>query len=143
MKKEERDRLGRDLAKLVQDTPPILKDDADILKYLAYVEVKLQFLREEADATLLQARLLVDPQFAAERDKKNAKFWKGVEHRRSLPKQGAAARRKQGAQTLSAVVRAWHSLSKLPKHNRAARIAQRCQISDRAVRIHLKNAGLT
>jgi hypothetical protein len=137
---EDLDELGRELAALVQDPPPILKDRADFLEYLAYVEVKVQILRSEANATLNRARL-VDPEFAAAREKKQ--IWKGVNHRRWLPKLGAAARREQGMQTQSAVVKLWHSLSNQPKRNRAAIIAQRCKISDRAVRIHLKNARLT
>jgi hypothetical protein len=142
MNKEERDQLGRKLAKLVDDPPPILKDDADLGEYLAYVEMKLYFLRQEERVTLLEARL-VDPQFAAAMKKKQEKHWKGVNHRRSLPKQGTAALHKQGAQTRSAVVKAWNSLSNVSKHNRAALVAQRLKISDRTVRAHLKTAGLT
>jgi hypothetical protein len=139
--KEDRDQLGREIAELVQDPPPILKDDADFLEYLAYIEVKVRARRQEENATLLRARL-VDPKFAAAMKKKQTNHWKGVNHRRSLSKQGATARRKQGGQTQSGVVKAWHSLSNAPKHNRAAIIAQRCKISDRSVRLHLKSAGL-
>jgi hypothetical protein len=141
MTENERNRVGRELAELVHHSPPILKDAADLLEYKDYVEAILYSNRMDVDAILLRARF-ADPKFAAAMKKKQAKFWKRVNHRKSLPQQGAAARRNQGAQTRSAVSKAWHSLSNLPKHNRAALIAQRCKISDRAVRVHLKSAGL-
>jgi hypothetical protein len=144
MTEDESSRLGRELAGLILDSPPILTNETEVLDYLNSVETILSLNRmEDSTSTILLRARCADPKFAAALKKKQAKFWKGVNHRRSLPKQGAAARRKQGAQTLSAVVKAWHSLSNnVPKHNRAALIARRCKISDRAVRFHLKGAGL-
>jgi len=137
----ERNELGRQLAKLVHHAPPILKDDADLLEYGKDVEAIVHLNRWEENAVLLEAKY-ADPKFAAAMAKKQAKHWKGVNHRLSLPKKGTAARQKQGAQTQGAVVKAWHSVSNLPKRNRASIIAKRCKLTDRAVRIHLKSAGL-
>ena len=144
MTEDECSRLGRELAGLILNSPPILTNETEVLDYLNYVETILSLNRmEDSTSTILLRARCADPKFAAALEEEAGEI---LERVKSSPFVAEAQVRLRGVSrnaTPSAVVKAWHSLSNnVPKHNRAVLIAQRCKISDRAVRFHLKGAGL-